>query len=229
MSKKFYVYIHRRSDDGSVFYVGKGCGYRAFISKSRRSDQWKATAKQHGCDIEFLKVGMSEVCALTLEKIAIHFFRSNREPLVNVFDAGGKSATGFKPSWRRPIVCSNSMQFDSADDAAAWCRTIGFSAINGAHITSCARKERGSAYGFSWWFLGDPAMEYTPRYYRSSINSSKSVAVMCSNGMVFHSRGSAAKWCRNNGNPKAHQSAISAVCLGKMSYAYGHVWRSVNG
>jgi hypothetical protein len=222
--RDFYVYLHHKADDGTVFYVGKGCGHRAFVRSDRRNHGWQLAKKKHGLNVSFLRKDMPEVCALTLERMAIHFFRERGFPLTNIFDAGGNSATGFKPNWRKPVVCSNGMQFPSADDAAAWCRKIGYSSINGGHITACARGVRGSAYGFSWWFLGNKPATYVARYVRSSINSPKSVLVNCSNGMSFNSQAKAAIWCRAQGYKKACQSGISAACNGKMAYAYGHAW-----
>lgn len=69
-AKDFYVYIHRRETDGSVFYVGKGRDRRAWDMTNRNGD-WKQEARAHGCSVFIIRDGMSEACALTLEGIGI--------------------------------------------------------------------------------------------------------------------------------------------------------------
>ena len=68
----FYVYIHRRATDGTAFYVGKGNGRRAWDVRSRNK-QWMHIAKKHGVCVSLLSQGMTEVCAYTLERIAIRY------------------------------------------------------------------------------------------------------------------------------------------------------------
>lgn len=51
-------------------------------------------------------------------------------------------------------------------------------------------------------------------------------ATVCeTNGMQFVSGKAAAEWLRENGYPRAMQTKISEVCLGKRKSAYGHVWK----
>ena len=50
--KIFYVYVHKRNDNGSIFYVGKGKGYRS-KSKSGRSKHWFNIVNKHGYTIEY--------------------------------------------------------------------------------------------------------------------------------------------------------------------------------
>jgi len=84
--KKFYVYLHRRETDNSIFYVGKGKDRRAW-SRSHRNRHWKNVAEKHGVSVEIYKSKMSEACALTLERIAIFSYGINN--LANVTYGGG--------------------------------------------------------------------------------------------------------------------------------------------
>lgn len=90
--QKFYVYIHRRASDGSVFYVGKGNRYRAW-SRHSRNKKWKACVEEHGFLVEICKSGMHEDCALTLERILISIF--GMDSLVNAV-LGGGGISGYK-------------------------------------------------------------------------------------------------------------------------------------
>lgn len=62
----FYVYFHRRNDTGEVFYIGKGCGKRAW-KKSTRSEWWKRIEAKHGRTVEIFAEGLSENDAFLLE------------------------------------------------------------------------------------------------------------------------------------------------------------------
>lgn len=66
----YYVYVHRRISDGCVFYVGKGCRRRAFVT-DKRGIIWKRIAAKHGVFVEIVKDGMPEHCAYILEEILI--------------------------------------------------------------------------------------------------------------------------------------------------------------
>lgn len=83
--KRFYVYVHRRKTDGSIFYVGKGTGCRA-RSPNGRNIWWTRIKEKHGRKIDYVKKGMYEPCAHTLEKIIIR--NIGRENLCNLTDGG---------------------------------------------------------------------------------------------------------------------------------------------
>ena len=87
----FYVYLHRRVSDGSVFYVGKGKGHRAWRWRGTRSPHWTNVASKNGVIVEIVKDGMSECCSFTLEKIVIGAI--GVENLCN-FSHGGEGVSG---------------------------------------------------------------------------------------------------------------------------------------
>lgn len=87
-----YVYLHLRATGpraGSVFYVGKGSGRRAW-SKCGRNKHWKSTAGKYGFEVTLVADDLDEDVAFELEKELI---AELREHLCN-FDEGGKGATG---------------------------------------------------------------------------------------------------------------------------------------
>lgn len=66
MNEDYYVYIHRRADNGQVFYIGKGRLRRA-NNKSLRSVFWKRLVSKYGYWVEKTQENMSEKDALLLE------------------------------------------------------------------------------------------------------------------------------------------------------------------
>lgn len=105
--RRFYVYIHRRADDGRVFYVGKGTGRRAW-SFSHRGDWWKRVKNKHGCHVEIYMGDLCEKDAFKYEVAIIWAMRFIGEPLVNVTD-GGEGTSGWKRTeeWRQKVSYAN--------------------------------------------------------------------------------------------------------------------------
>ena len=71
---RFYTYIHRRADDGAVFYVGKGTGNRAHVRRSR-SVHWHRIVAKHGFCVEIVARWDSESAAFNHEKDLIAHYR----------------------------------------------------------------------------------------------------------------------------------------------------------
>lgn len=91
-----YVYLHHRSDAGSVMYVGKGRRGR-WLSKNGRGVYWINSARLHGVSAEVLQDGLSDEAAMLLEMWLIAKFRHEGMSLVNQTE-GGEGASGFKQS-----------------------------------------------------------------------------------------------------------------------------------
>lgn len=83
---RHYVYIHRKTSDRAVFYVGKGKGRRAW-GRTGRNKWWLSVAEKHGCSVEILRDDLSEPCALALERAMICII--GKDALVNLVDGGG--------------------------------------------------------------------------------------------------------------------------------------------
>lgn len=103
---KFYVYIHRRLSDGKVFYVGKGCGKRAYeFSKNARSIYWHRVKNKYGIVVEILFDNLSEQDAFQVEIDTIKEFKYFGYPLVNTTDGGeGSSGLNFTDEQRLNIA-----------------------------------------------------------------------------------------------------------------------------
>lgn len=82
LDNRFYVYLHRRLDNGKVFYVGKGTGNRAWLKDSRKSMDWKAVVNEAGYYVEIYRSNLTEEQAFSLESYLI-LNPKNRWELVN--------------------------------------------------------------------------------------------------------------------------------------------------
>jgi len=213
MPKEFYVYVHKRNDTGMPFYVGKGHAKRAG-SKHSRSDRWRYIVDKHGFTYEIVKDGMSECCAFSYERIVIHKLRCMGNDIINVTDGGG-GIRGAKLKSRKPVACSNGMEFESVDIAASWAN------ISASKISSVCNGKRKTAGGFSWWFKGSDEIEYSCP--RERISRSRAKPLECSNGMSFDSALHAIDWLSDMGI-KADRANISMAANGKINSAYGFAW-----
>jgi hypothetical protein len=84
---KYYTYIHA-TPDGEIFYVGKGCGHRAF-STGKRSLAWRqVVADNNGITIKIVSYFDTEQEAFEHEKKLISFYRKENASLVNKSEGG---------------------------------------------------------------------------------------------------------------------------------------------
>ena len=85
----FYVYLHRRKTDGTIFYVGKGRGNRA-TARGGRNKWWKRIEDKHGFYHEIFRAGLTndQACQLEIETIAN--LKASGLELCNIA-AGGES------------------------------------------------------------------------------------------------------------------------------------------
>lgn len=91
----FYVYEHIRPDTKTVFYVGKGSGYRAGI-KQHRNPYWKhIVAKVGNFEVRKVVDNVDEELAFLCEQERIDQLRRIGIKLCNV-TKGGEGTTGLK-------------------------------------------------------------------------------------------------------------------------------------
>lgn len=91
----YYVYAHIRLDTNTVFYVGKGKRRRAYMSGSYRSLRWNNIVNAVGYRVEFIKTGLSEDEAFSLEREYIKYFKNLNQCQCNYSD-GGQGNSGYK-------------------------------------------------------------------------------------------------------------------------------------
>lgn len=228
----FYVYEHRRASDGLPFYVGKGKGRRAW-RQTDRTEWWKNVCAKHGVEVVIVKDGMSNSCAITLERITIAAYLAKGYPLVNL-TLGGEGApgairteeskiSGSRSLGGRAVFSSDGMRFETAVLAAEWLQANGWPKASRVNISGTCLGKVGSAYGRTWWYEGDEPKEYIPHYDRLSITRSKTV--LCSNGMIFRNVHEAGQWMHSQGRGRHAEKQIWKCLNGKVGSAHGLIWK----
>jgi len=210
---EFYVYHHKRGDDGRVFYVGKGKGNRAF-SSLHRNRWWKFIVAKHGFCAELIATGMSEQEAFAFERAEIS--RIGRDNLCNNSD-GGEGPAGAKHS----------------EEACAQKSAV----MRDVWEASPDRKSAvADAFRGRW---ADP--EYRLRvteaqrqsHQRIDVRLGKIAAmrkayakpVRCiGTGVEYDTIADAVDWLRSCGKHKAVSCTISYAASGKRPSAYGFKW-----
>jgi len=91
---KFYVYQHRRLDENTIFYVGKGRDYR-HNETSNRNKYWHNIVNRHGFSSEIVFHDLDEELALLVEIELIDKYRKLNLRLANLTD-GGEGVSGYK-------------------------------------------------------------------------------------------------------------------------------------
>lgn len=213
----FYVYLHRKATDGSVFYVGKGKGHRAW-SRSGRSDWWVNISNKNGVVVEVCQDGMIEDMAFLLEMWLIAKLRFQGAGIVNI-SIGGEGSSGHISTSRKIVYCSNGMKFDSAQAASDWLVSQGNNNASYSSVSMCANGHISSSYGLGWSYNGypcDPDCKVDRSYAMKQ--------VYCSNGMMFESRAAAVDWLKSNGFKNASAPPIQQCCAGNIKSAYGFTW-----
>ena len=90
--KTHYTYAHLKPD-GTIFYIGKGIGRRAY--SKNRNDYWKRIVAKYGYEIQILAYWDTEEEALDHEVLLISCMKDMKIELCN-FTNGGEGATGYK-------------------------------------------------------------------------------------------------------------------------------------
>jgi hypothetical protein len=101
MEKKYYIYAHIRNDTNNIFYIGKGCGKRAYI-KSNRSLYWKRIVEKYNYRVEFLLENLTEEEAYKFEIYYIDIEKNKGNCEAN-FTSGGDGVKVEKRWWNDKI------------------------------------------------------------------------------------------------------------------------------
>jgi hypothetical protein len=93
----FYVYQHRRMDTQSIFYVGRGMGFRA-ASKTNRNIYWNRVVNKTTYQIEYIVKNVTKEFADLCEFETINLYKRKNIKLTNMTEGGDGSASGISPS-----------------------------------------------------------------------------------------------------------------------------------
>ena len=209
MRQDYYVYLHRRMSDGRIFYVGKGSDKRA-KDTLHRNIVWKNIFAKHGRSIEFCQVGMVENDAHLLEMWLIAKLRHEGVFLANMTD-GGEGLSGMIAANSIGIYRSDGVYFESMAKAAS---SIG---RDPSSLKSAMRSGRCQCGEYSWSFVQGEFKEFVPTSVARA-RSKKKKPLHCSNGMVFDSTASAARWAKTTiGN-------LTKAATGKAKTCMGYTW-----
>lgn len=73
-NREFYVYVHIRLDNNTVFYVGKGHGNRAYNLSRGKGTHHDNICKACGCKVVIIKDNLTENQAFKLENKMIEYY-----------------------------------------------------------------------------------------------------------------------------------------------------------
>lgn len=102
---EYYVYLHRKKSDNSIFYVGKGSGVRAW-DLIKRNSLWQKVANKYGVVVEIYKKGLQEWYAYEIEKDLILQYgkiANKTGTLANITDGGDGGGSPY-PCWKKDFV-----------------------------------------------------------------------------------------------------------------------------
>lgn len=111
--KKYYVYKHYRREGESLkpFYLGKGCGKRAY-DRSGRNKYWRHIADKHGFLVEIIEDNLTEVDAYMAEKALIRAYQTNGLCEANMRD-GGRDGFGLSADARKRISAAQKRRYQT--------------------------------------------------------------------------------------------------------------------
>lgn len=204
---KFYIYVHRRADDNSLFYIGKGNKYRAW-SKQGRSEWWNRIVNKHGLAVEIVVHQMTESDAFQLEKDLIDFYKEYVINLTAGGDGGGEWIDPARNSKHSEMMKQrwSSVEYRSKHDFHL--KQLHSDPVHRRRISEMMRERHL-----------DP--EYTKRVGVAA-RKKHAKKVQRSDGVIFDSVIDAARavGAKSHGN-------IGNAALGKRKNAYGYTWEYI--
>jgi hypothetical protein len=165
LDKQFYVYVHMKATDDSVFYVGKGSKYR-YTTKQGRNEYWHRIVNKHGFVAEIVKDGLSFEEANAYEIQLIKEMRDQGCQLCNMTD-GGEGCLGVKktPEQKAAISQKNKGKKRSAEAKA---KMLGNKNALGAKRSDQTRAKMSASKKGTNNLVGRPVSEETRNKIRES-------------------------------------------------------------
>jgi hypothetical protein len=244
---RFYVYVHRRKTDNTVFYVGKGCGTRIYKTVDR-SIFWQNIVNKNGVIKEFVLKNLTEPQAIDLEvQLIAHYGRYN---LCNLTDGGDgmaghakslsaieavrKTHTGRK---RSPETCKRISQSQlgkvfSQDTRKKISQKLKGQIVSDETKQKMASSRTGKKYSDEWRSNMSKAWKTTPELYKARCEAmvKEGKKVIClDTGVIYDKIKIAVQWIKTlNLSKNPSHSKIVMCCRGKRNTAYGYRWQYVN-
>lgn len=200
-----YTYIHRRADDGKVFYVGKGSIKRSKSSWGRNT-WWARVKAKHGIVVELVAQWPSEREAFEHESFLIACFRGMGEPLVNMTDGGGG--------------CVGAVRSAAAIDATARANRGRRRSDQGRENMRRAQIELAATpYGKA------RSAAFAELNRRAGSDNRNAKRIRCvDTGQMFLTLADAAVWAAGAAGKKPDYTNISNTIAGRQKTAYGYRW-----
>ena len=104
LDRKFYVYVHMKKTDDSVFYVGKGSGKR-YKNKQGRNEYWNRIVAKYNFVSEIVQDNLTFEEANKAEIDLIKTLRNQGCQLCNLTD-GGEGCLGVKKTQKEKDLIS---------------------------------------------------------------------------------------------------------------------------
>jgi len=227
----YYVYVHRRADDGAVFYVGKGTLGRAWQKGSKRNEHWKRVVAKHGLIVEIVETGYQDWYAQEREIELIAFYGIDN--LCNMTLGGECGGAGrnwsdeskaklsaSKKGKPNPGIAGDMNHMKTAESRAK------FSSIFKGRKMPWMNGENNPAMKIENRIATSIRCKGKKRPEITGANHKMAKKVLCiETGVIFDCAVDAAKWLRTIGKNSAVQSNISSVCTGNLKTAYGYHWK----
>lgn len=227
----YYVYIHRRADDGKVFYVGKGTSDRAWQLGYKRNQHWNRVVAKHGFTVEIVENGLTNEQSIEKEIALIaHYGIDNLCNMTEGGEGGGigrkwseesrKKLSDSKKGKPNPGIAGDKNHMKTAESKAK------LSALFKGREMPWMNGKNNPCYKIENRIATSIRCKGVKRPDITGKNHKNAKKVLCvETGVVFDCGSDAARWLVSNGKKKAVPSNISSACLGKLKTAYGFHWK----
>ncbi len=221
----FYVYVHKKATDGSIFYVGKGIGKRSHDFK-RRNEHWKRIANKHGVIVEIIYANLTENEAFSLEVKTIS--EIGIASLTNQTKGGeGLSGLIFTDEHRRKIGIANKGKKRSPESIARMLNARIGRKLSEEHKRKLSQSHKGKPK--TQEHINKVAQARIGKNHtdigKQNIRIAKCKIVFCvETNQEFFGTYHATEWVKQK-NPKASQAAIARACRKSTKIAYGYHWK----
>lgn len=227
------VYLHRRADTGSVFYVGIGRKGRA-LSRGGRTNHWKNIVTKHGLSVQYIERGLTREQAIEVEVFLISWLgrvHNGTGPLINITD-GGEGCPGrdkgkrLSQEHRAKMAAAKLGTRQSPETVAKRvAKNIGKKRSDAQRaVMSLAAQDRSPEHleKIAAALRGRPV----PQHQLDAIRAASGRAIVnADSGMKFDTLAEAVEWLKATGYQSAAAGNVCACCKGLRKSAYGYRWK----